>query len=206
MDQSEGNELGRRLKRLAKAAGYTAETLAEQLGCSPSAVWAWWAGRNEPSVDSLRAYARAVSVSVDYLVSGEDLPMGPVGTLREWRLRYAHLVAQGVDPAEAIDRISGPSFVDTPMLADSDLTAEERAILTGSADAMREVLEEIAATLDALGPHLPDYWETLTDRERRTLTRSLLRRVEVTVIRGKGSRGWQREVTAVEWQEWTGVK
>lgn len=51
-------ELGERLKRLAHAAGFTAETLAERLGCSPSAVWAWWSGRNEPGVEAqLRALA-----------------------------------------------------------------------------------------------------------------------------------------------------
>lgn len=176
MAERQKSDWGARLKRLAKSAGFTAESLAERLGCSPSAVWAWWSGRNEPSVDMLRAYAEAVKVSVDYLV-GQEGPMGPAGSLQEWRLRFADLLRQGVSPDEAIDRITGPSYLDAEslVLPDSEMTAEERAILKGSAEAMREVLEH----------HSGGRWEELTVDQRA----AVLQLIEVMVQGNRGEAG-----------------
>jgi hypothetical protein len=99
----------------------------------------------------LRAYARACHVSVHWLVAGDEEAMGPVGTLQEWRIRYADLVRQGVDPAEATDRISGP-----PAGEAEEMTDEEHRLLIGGAAAMREVLED----------HSQGRWADLTEDQR----------------------------------------
>jgi len=39
--------------------------LAFQLGCTPSAVYNWERGRNEPKASQLRAMARVFGVSMD---------------------------------------------------------------------------------------------------------------------------------------------
>jgi transcriptional regulator with XRE-family HTH domain len=86
--QRQGIALGQRLKLLAQAAGYTAERLAERIGCSTSAVWAWWRGRNEPSIEMLKAYAAAVGVSVDTLIDTGDPEATRAAVLMiEWQRR-----------------------------------------------------------------------------------------------------------------------
>jgi transcriptional regulator with XRE-family HTH domain len=144
--------LAQRLKRAAQGAGFTSESLSERLGVTPGAVRSWWTGRNEPSVETLKDYAAVCRVSIHYLITGDE-PVPPVGTLQEWQLQFANLVRQGMDPAEAIDRITGMG----PGAA--AMTAEERASLTGSGAAMREVLEQ----------HSGGRWEELTDDQRHAV-------------------------------------
>ena len=84
--------------------------------------------------------------------------MGPSGTLQEWRLRFAELIQQGVDPLEAIDRITGemPTGVEG-----WDLTPEEREVLEGSGPEMRQALDEASG----------GSWEDLSDEDRDMVLR-----------------------------------
>lgn len=155
---AERRAFGQRLKRVAQAAGYTSETLAELLGLTAGAVRTWWVGRNEPSRDMLTEYARVCGVSVAYLLTGGEEAMGPSGTLQEWRLRFAELIRQGAEPLEAIDRITGPQ---TTRVEGWDLTPEEREVLESSGPEMRARLEE------ASGGH----WDDLNEEQREAVVR-----------------------------------
>lgn len=62
--------LGARIAALRKAAGWSQMELAGRLQISPSAVGMYEQGRREPSADTLVALARALGVSVDYLLTG----------------------------------------------------------------------------------------------------------------------------------------
>lgn len=141
----ERRALGERLRTTAKAAGFTSDSMAERLGIQGGSVRGWWSGRNEPSFARLKAYSDAVGVSISYLVFGSERPMGPVGTLQEWRVRYADLIAQGVDPAEAVDQISGemPESEIGGIPVD-ELTPEERDLLVGQGVRLRLTLNQMA--------------------------------------------------------------
>ena len=66
-------ELNEKLQELRKAKGFTQEQLAEALFVSRTAVSKWESGRGYPSIDSLKALARFFAVSVDDLLSGEEV-------------------------------------------------------------------------------------------------------------------------------------
>jgi len=63
--------LGARIAALRRAAGWNQAELARRLGISPSAVGMYEQGRREPSADMLVRLARALEVSVDYLLTGQ---------------------------------------------------------------------------------------------------------------------------------------
>ena len=66
-------ELGEKLQALRKSRGLTQEELAEALYVSRTAVSKWESGRGYPSIDSLKELSRFFSVSVDDLLTGENL-------------------------------------------------------------------------------------------------------------------------------------
>ena len=66
-------EFNEKLQELRKQKGLTQEELAKALFVSRTAVSKWEAGRGYPSIDSLKAISAFFSVSVDQLLSGEEL-------------------------------------------------------------------------------------------------------------------------------------
>lgn len=66
-------ELGQKLQELRKSRGLTQEQLAAALFVSRTAVSKWESGRGTPNIESLKAIAAYFSVSVDTLLSGEEL-------------------------------------------------------------------------------------------------------------------------------------
>ena len=66
-------ELGEKLQQLRKQKNYTQEELAELLFVSRTAISKWESGRGYPSIDSLKAISGVFSVSIDDLLSGEEL-------------------------------------------------------------------------------------------------------------------------------------
>lgn len=66
-------EFGDKLQQLRKQKGWTQEELAGLLFVSRAAVSKWESGRGYPEIDSLKAISKLLSVSVDDLLSGEDL-------------------------------------------------------------------------------------------------------------------------------------
>ena len=66
-------EFHEKLQELRKQKGMTQEELAEKLYVSRTAVSKWESGRGYPNIDSLKAIAKFFSVTVDQLLSGEEV-------------------------------------------------------------------------------------------------------------------------------------
>ncbi|MBQ2650466.1 MAG: helix-turn-helix transcriptional regulator [Clostridia bacterium] len=66
-------ELNEKLQMLRKQKGLTQEQLAAELYVSRTAISKWESGRGYPSIDSLKALARFYNISIDELLSGEQL-------------------------------------------------------------------------------------------------------------------------------------
>ena len=61
------------MQELRKQKGLTQEELAESLYVSRTAVSKWESGRGYPNIDSLKAIAKFFSVTIDELLSGEEI-------------------------------------------------------------------------------------------------------------------------------------
>lgn len=66
-------EFNEKIQELRKRKGLTQEELAEALYVSRTAVSKWESGRGYPNIDSLKAIAKFFSVTVDDLLSGEEM-------------------------------------------------------------------------------------------------------------------------------------
>ena len=66
-------EFHEKLQELRKQKGLTQEELAAALYVSRTAVSKWESGRGYPNIDSLKAFARFFSVTIDALLSGEEV-------------------------------------------------------------------------------------------------------------------------------------
>ena len=66
-------EFHEKLQQLRKQKGLTQEQLADQLYVSRAAVSKWESGRGCPNIDSLKALAKFYSVTIDELLSGEQM-------------------------------------------------------------------------------------------------------------------------------------
>lgn len=66
-------EFGKKLQELRKQKGLTQEELATRLYVSRTAVSKWESGRGTPSIASLKEIARFFSVTVDELLSSDEL-------------------------------------------------------------------------------------------------------------------------------------
>ena len=66
-------EFHEKLQELRKQKGLTQEELAQQLYVSRAAVSKWESGRGYPNIDSLKAIAACFHVSIDELLSGDEL-------------------------------------------------------------------------------------------------------------------------------------
>ena len=66
-------EFHEKLRELRKSRGLTQEELAEALFVSRTAISKWESRRGYPSIDSLKEISRYFAVSIDDLLSGEQL-------------------------------------------------------------------------------------------------------------------------------------
>ena len=66
-------EFNEKLQELRKQKNLTQEQLAEQLYVSRTAISKWESGKGYPSIDSLKEISKFFSVSIDELLSGEEL-------------------------------------------------------------------------------------------------------------------------------------
>ena len=66
-------EFHEKLQQLRKQKGLTQDQLAQQLYVSRAAVSKWESGRGYPNIDSLKALAKFYSVTIDELLSGEQM-------------------------------------------------------------------------------------------------------------------------------------
>ena len=63
----------KKLQELRKQEGLTQEDLAQKLYVSRAAIYKWESGRGYPNIDSLKAIANLFSITVDELLSGNEL-------------------------------------------------------------------------------------------------------------------------------------
>ena len=66
-------EFNEKLQKLRKQKGLTQEELAKSLYVSRTAISKWEAGRGYPNIESLRAIAKFFSVSLDDLLSADEI-------------------------------------------------------------------------------------------------------------------------------------
>ena len=66
-------EFNEKLQNLRKQKGLTQEELAETLYVSRTAISKWESGRGYPSIDSLKEIAKFFSVTIDELLSGDEV-------------------------------------------------------------------------------------------------------------------------------------
>lgn len=66
-------EFNEKLQELRKQRGLTQEELAERLYVSRTAISKWESGRGFPNIESLKAISKTFGVSLDELLSGEEL-------------------------------------------------------------------------------------------------------------------------------------
>ena len=66
-------EFNEKLQELRKNKGLTQEELAEVLFVSRTAISKWESGRGYPSIDSLKAIAKYFSVTIDELLSSDEV-------------------------------------------------------------------------------------------------------------------------------------
>ena len=66
-------EFNQKLPELRKQKGLTQEELAEQLYVSRTAISKWESGRGYPNIESLRAIAKFFSVTLDDLLSSDEV-------------------------------------------------------------------------------------------------------------------------------------
>ena len=66
-------EFHEKLQQLRKQKGLTQEQLAEHLYVSRAAISKWESGRGYPNIDSLKAIAAFYSITIDELLSGDEV-------------------------------------------------------------------------------------------------------------------------------------
>ena len=66
-------EFHEKLQELRKQKGLTQEELAESLYVSRTTISKWESGRGYPNIDSLKAISKFFSVTIDELLSGEEV-------------------------------------------------------------------------------------------------------------------------------------
>ena len=66
-------EFNEKIQHLRAQAGLTQEQLAERLFVSRVTVSKWESGRGYPNIESLKLMAKVLSISLDDLLSGDEL-------------------------------------------------------------------------------------------------------------------------------------
>lgn len=95
-------EFGEKLQELRKARSLTQEQLAEALYVSRTAVSKWESGRGYPSIDSLREVSRFFSVTIDELISPDEVVSAAQAERRSFALGYTSLVCGLLDVSTAL--------------------------------------------------------------------------------------------------------
>ena len=85
-------EFYEKLQTLRKQKGLTQEELAQKLYVSRTAVSKWESGRGYPNIDSLKAIAVCFSVTVDDLLSGDEILFIAETEKKEQRSRWCDLI------------------------------------------------------------------------------------------------------------------
>lgn len=85
-------EFNEKLQELRKSKNLTQEQLAEQLYVSRTAISKWESGRGYPGIDSLKEISRFFDVSLDELLSGEEILTAAQEDNRQKILHYRDMI------------------------------------------------------------------------------------------------------------------
>ena len=95
-------EFNQKLQELRKQKGLTQEELAKSLYVSRTAISKWESGRGYPNIDSLKAIAKFFSVTVDELLSTDEmLTIAEADTIRKEK-RFRDLIYGLLDISVAL--------------------------------------------------------------------------------------------------------
>lgn len=95
-------EFCEKLQELRKRKGLTQEELAQELYVSRTAVSKWESGRGLPGIESLKAIASFFSVSIDDLLSGEELLTIAAEEQKQTAISFCDLVFAMLDLSVAL--------------------------------------------------------------------------------------------------------
>jgi len=90
-------EFSEKLQKLRAEKNMTQEELAQQLYVSRTAISKWESGRGYPSIESLKAMAQFFHVTIDELISGDEMAFLAEQKIREGRERSAALICGALD-------------------------------------------------------------------------------------------------------------
>lgn len=95
-------ELHEKLQTLRKQKGLTQEELAARLYVSRTAISKWESGRGYPSIDSLKAISGFFSITIDELLSGEELLTVAQTEQRQTQTRFRDQIFGTLDCAAGL--------------------------------------------------------------------------------------------------------
>ena len=95
-------EFNEKLQQLRKNRGLTQEELAQAIFVSRTAVSKWESGRGYPNIDSLKELSKFFSVSVDELLSSDEIITAAEEEKREIIGRYTSLLCHVMDVFAAL--------------------------------------------------------------------------------------------------------
>ena len=95
-------EFNEKLQELRKNQGLTQEELARAIFVSRTAVSKWESGRGYPNIDSLKALADYFSVTVDELISPDEIITAAEDEKRELIGQYTSLICYALDVLTAL--------------------------------------------------------------------------------------------------------
>ena len=95
-------EFNEKLRELRKGKSLTQEELAEALYVSRTAVSKWESGRGYPNIDSLKEISRFFSVSIDELVTPDEIVAVAQDDKRAFADKYSSLVSGMLDILPAL--------------------------------------------------------------------------------------------------------
>jgi len=140
-------ECNEKLQELRKQRNLTQEELAEALFVSRTAVSKWESGRGYPNIDSLKAIARFYGITIDELLSGDELLTIAEEDTRQREGHFRDLVFGLLDCSIAI-------FFFLPFFgqeANGILQAVSLLSLTGTAPYLRTAYAVVIAGMIASG-------------------------------------------------------
>ena len=95
-------EFNEKLQELRKQKGLTQEELAEILFVSRTAVSKWESGRGMPSIESLKAISKFFTVTLDNLLSSEELLMIAEGDQKQKEMHIRDMIYGLLDCSMAL--------------------------------------------------------------------------------------------------------
>ena len=90
-------EFNEKLQELRKREGITQEELAEKLYVSRTAISKWESGRGYPSIDSLKGISQFFSVSIDELLSSDEMLTMAEENNKKTKKQFCNLVFGLID-------------------------------------------------------------------------------------------------------------